>query len=161
MNAGMKLVGIVAMTADRVIGRDGGLPWHLPGDLAFFKRTTTGRSIVMGRATYDSIGRPLPKRRNIVVTRNPDWSAEGVEAIGSPADLDSLGLEGEVFVIGGAKIYEAFLPRLDELLVSHVFESHPGDTCFPSFEALFSAPEVLETHDDFEVRRYRRLKPGT
>ena len=114
----------------------------------------------MGRATYDSIGRPLPKRRNIVLTRNPDWSADGVESVASPAALDSLKLDGSVFIIGGAKIYEAFLPHLDELLVSHVFERHRGDTFFPAFEHLFSEPEILETHEDFEVRRYRRLKPG-
>lgn len=156
----MKLTGIVAMTADRVIGRDGTLPWHLPGDLAFFKRTTSGHPIVMGRATYDSIGRPLPKRRNIVITRNPDWSADGVETLGSPDELASLGIDTEIFIIGGGAIYESFLPQLDELLVSHVFEPHPGDTHFPAFEHLFSPPEVVEKHDDFEVRRYCRLKPG-
>lgn len=156
----MTLTGIVAMTRDRVIGRDGTLPWHLPGDLAFFKRTTSGHPIVMGRATYDSIGRPLPKRRNIVVTRNPEWSAEGVETIPSPEALDSMDLDGQVFIIGGAKIYDAFLPRLDQLLVTHVREDHPGDTRFPAFEHLFSAPETIETHDDFEVRKYLRLNPG-
>lgn len=160
MKAEMKLIGIVAMTSERVIGRDGTLPWHLPGDLAFFKRTTSGHPIVMGRTTFDSIGRSLPKRRNIVVTRNPDWSAEGVETIGAPGELDSLEPEGEVFIIGGSEIYAAFLPRLDELLVSHVLADHRGDTFFPPFEHLFSEPELVERHDDFEVRRYRRLKPG-
>lgn len=154
----MNLTGIVAMTPGRVIGREGALPWHLPGDLAFFKRTTTGHPIVMGRATYESIGRPLPRRRNIVLSRNPGWSAEGVETISSPKGLASLGLDGRVFIIGGAAVYAAFLPDLDELLVSHVFASHRGDTFFPAFEHLFSAPEVLEGHEDFEVRRYRRLK---
>ena len=78
------------MTPRRVIGRDGGLPWHLPADLAFFKKTTTGHPIVMGRKTYESIGRPLPNRRNIVLTRDPDWSAEGVEVIHRPEDIDDL-----------------------------------------------------------------------
>ena len=156
----MRLIGIVAMTADRVIGRDGTLPWHLPGDLAFFKRTTSGHPIVMGRATYDSIGRPLPKRRNIVITRSPDWAAEGVETLGSPDEIDSLDLDGEVFIIGGATIYEACLPKLDELLVSHIFAPYGGDTHFPAFEHLFFPPEIVETHDEFEVRRYRRLNPG-
>lgn len=147
------------MTPDRVIGRDGTLPWHLPGDLAFFKRTTSGHPILMGRTTYDSIGRPLPRRRNLVLTRDPAWSADGVEVLRSPADLDRLGLAGEVFVIGGSQVYELFLPHLDELLVSHVFHSYPGDTRFPPFEHLFREPEVVETHDDFEVRRYLR-KPA-
>ncbi len=154
----MNQTGIVAMDPDRVIGRDGTLPWHLPGDLAFFKRTTTGHAIVMGRKTYDSIGRPLPNRRNIVLTRNPDWSAPGIEVIRDPTQLDSLGLPADesVFIIGGAQVYEIFLPLLDELLVTHVRTRHPGDTRFPEFEHLFPTFTVLEEHEDFEVRRYCR-----
>ena len=151
------LTAVVAMTPDRVIGRAGTLPWHLPEDLAFFKRTTSGHPIVMGRKTYESIGRPLPKRRNIVLTRDRTWTAEGVEVIHRPDDLEKLpGLEGDVFIIGGAEIYSAFMPRLDDLLVSHVFEAHEGDTWFPGFEEDFPESEVMETHDAFEVRRYRR-----
>lgn len=151
-----RLIAIVAMTPQRVIGKDGTLPWHLPEDLAFFKRTTSGHPIVMGRKTYDSIGRPLPKRRNIVVTRDPSWSADGVETIHSPAELSALDLDGDVFIIGGSGIYEAFLPQLDELLVSHVHEAYPGDTRFPEFAHLFKAPELLESHDAFDVFRYLR-----
>ncbi|MEM1085523.1 MAG: dihydrofolate reductase [Verrucomicrobiota bacterium] len=154
----MKLTAIVAMTPDRIIGRDGTLPWHLPEDLAFFKRTTNGHPIVMGRKTYDSIGRPLPKRRNIVITRDPDWSAEGVETVGSPEELSKLGIDDEVFIIGGAEIYRSFLPELDHLIVSHIHESHPGDTRFPEFEHLFGEPELLESHEAFEVRRYPSKK---
>ncbi len=150
----MKLIAIVAMTQDRVIGRDGTLPWHLPEDLAFFKRTTSGHPIVMGRKTYESIGRPLPKRRNIVLTRDPAWQAAGVEVIHSPDQLPEV--DGPVFIIGGAEIYAAFLDKLDELLVSRVHESHPGDTHFPEFEHLFFNPEVVETHDAFQVYRYSR-----
>ncbi|WP_193213958.1 dihydrofolate reductase [Luteolibacter marinus] len=155
----MKLIAIVAMTPDRVIGRDGTLPWHLPEDLAFFKRTTSGHPIVMGRKTYDSIGRPLPKRRNIVVTRDPGWSADGVEAIHSPGALSGLDLEGDVFIIGGSRIYEAFLPYLDELLVSHVHHPYPGDTRFPAFEERFGPGEIIESHEAFDVRRYHRITP--
>jgi dihydrofolate reductase len=155
------LTAVVAMTPERVIGREGTLPWHLPEDLAFFKRTTSGHPIVMGRKTYESIGRPLPKRRNIVLTRDPDWSAEGVEVIHSPADLGKLpDLGGRVFIIGGSEIYSAFLPALDDLLVSHIFEKHAGDTRLPDFESLFPASEVVETHTDFEVRRHFRV-PAT
>jgi len=151
------LTAIVAMTPDRVIGCDGQLPWHLPEDLAFFKRTTLGHPVVMGRKTYDSLGRPLPKRRNIVLTRDPSWAAPGVEVIHAPAELAELpALAQRVFVIGGAEIYQAFLPLLDDLLVSHVFESAAGDTRFPEFAAAFPLCEVLETHPDFEVRRWRR-----
>ncbi|MCW1923473.1 dihydrofolate reductase [Luteolibacter arcticus] len=153
----MRLIAIVAMTPERVIGRDGTLPWHLPEDLAFFKRTTSGHPIVMGRKTYDSIGRPLPKRRNIVVTRDPSWSADGVETIQGPEQLSTLDLDGDVFIIGGSGIYAAFLPQLDELLVSHVHHPYPGDTRFPEFAHLFQEPEPVESHDAFEVLRYRRL----
>jgi dihydrofolate reductase len=151
-----RLIAIVAMTPERVIGRDGTLPWHLPEDLAFFKRTTSGHPILMGRKTYDSIGRPLPKRRNIVLSRDPEWSADGVETIHAPEELSALDLDGDVFIIGGSGIYEAFLPQLDELLVSHVHEAYPGDTHFPEFSHLFKAPELLESHDAFDVFRYLR-----
>ncbi len=153
----LRLTAVVAMTPDRVIGRAGGLPWHLPEDLAFFKKTTSGHPIVMGRKTYESIGRPLPKRRNIVLTRDETWSAENVEVIHCPEDLGKLpGLEGQVFIIGGSEIYAAFLPQLDDLLVSHVFAAHEGDTRLPEFEEIFPHNEVLETHADFEVRRHFR-----
>lgn len=152
----MKLIAIVAMTPDRVIGRDGTLPWHLPEDLSFFKRTTSGHPIVMGRTTYESIGRPLPKRRNLVLTRDDGWKQPGVETLASAESLFALNLEGPVFIIGGSQIYDAFLPLLDELIVSHVHHPYPGDTRFPDFEHLFGSSEILETHDEFEVRRYLR-----
>jgi dihydrofolate reductase len=151
------LTAVVAMTPDRVIGKGGTLPWHLPEDLAFFKRTTSGHPIVMGRKTYESIGRPLPKRRNIVLTRDREWSAPGVEVIHAPEDLTTLpDLDGHVFVIGGSEIYAAFLPTLDDLLVSHLFDNHGGDTWLPKFEHVFPNSEVMETHDAFEVRRHFR-----
>lgn len=145
------------MDPDRVIGRGGGLPWHLPEDLAFFKRTTTGHPVVMGRATFESIGRPLPNRRNIVLTRDPAWSAPGIEVIHSPAGLDSLGLpDHRVFIIGGAQVYAAFLPRLADLLVTHLRDRHPGDTFFPPYEHLFLHSELLESRPAFEIRRHWR-----
>ncbi len=151
----LRLTAVVAMTSERVIGRAGSLPWHLPEDLAYFKRTTSGHPIVMGRKTYESIGRPLPKRRNIVLTRDPTWSAEGVEVIHRPDELAGLpGMDGQVFIIGGAEIYAAFMPLLADLLVSHVFESHAGDTWLPEFEAEFPQSEILETYATFEVRRH-------
>lgn len=155
----LHLTAIVAMTPERVIGREGALPWHLPADLAFFKRTTVGHAIVMGRKTYDSIGRPLPNRRNLVLTRNPGWSAPGVEVIHDPGDLAALpGLSGPVFIIGGAEIYRIFLPLLDDLLISHLAANHPGDTHFPAFESDFPTSDVLETHPEFTVRHWHR--PG-
>ncbi|MCF7675430.1 MAG: dihydrofolate reductase [Akkermansiaceae bacterium] len=156
-----QLTAIVAMTPARVIGRDGGLPWHLPADLAFFKRTTTGHPIVMGRATYESIGRPLPDRRNLVLTRNRDWTAPGVEVIHSPDELLDLPDPGpRVFIIGGAAIYQLFLPLLDDLLVSHLTAEHPGDTFFPEFTRSFTCVGTLETHPDFTVRHWLKNLPS-
>jgi len=156
------LTAIVAMTPDRVIGRAGTLPWHLPEDLAFFKRVTSGHPVVMGRKTFESIGRPLPMRRNIVLTREPAWSAPGVEVIHRPEDLTELpGIaETRVFIIGGAEIYAAFLPAVTDLLVSHLFEEHAGDTRFPDFSNDFPVSEVVESHALFEVRRWTRGKTG-
>lgn len=150
-----KLIGMVAMTAKRVIGKGNDLPWHLPEDLKLFKQTTSGHPIVMGRKTFDSIGRPLPKRQNIVITRDESWSTEGVEVIYAPEDMDRLELmDSEVYIIGGAQIYEVFLPHLDELLVSQVYEDYEGDTYFPEFEGYFEGYDVLERFADFELRRY-------
>ncbi len=145
------------MASNRVIGRAGSLPWRLPADLAFFKQVTTGHPVVMGRKTYDSIGRPLPKRRNIVLTRSRSWSAPGVEVIHQPDELLALpGLEGQVFIIGGAEIYAAFLPITADLLVSHVIAPHAGDTCFPEFHSTFPQSVVVASFPDFVVRRWSR-----
>ncbi len=152
------LTAIVAMAPGRVIGREGGLPWHLPADLAFFKRTTQGHAVVMGRKTWDSIGRPLPRRRNIVLTRDRSWGAEGAEVIHSPEELAALiGGEGEkVFIIGGAEIYAAFFPQLDDLLVSHILENYPGDVHLPHFEDQFPRGEIIARYPEFVVRRWSR-----
>ena len=100
------------MTKDRVIGHAGNLPWHLPDDLAFFKRTTSGHPIVMGRKTFDSIGRPLPKRKNIVLTRDQAWVHPGVLVIHEVSELAALTEDDDiVYVIGGAEIYQEFFPQ--------------------------------------------------
>jgi dihydrofolate reductase len=157
MKTKLKLTAIVAMTQGRVIGKDGGLPWHLPEDLKLFKRHTTGHPIVMGRKTWDSIGRPLPNRQSIVLTRDPTWSAEGAEVIHCPEDLQNIQLiEPQVYIIGGAQVYQLFMPQLDEILVSHVYENYPGDTCFPEFVNDFPHVTVEEKYDTFELRRYTK-----
>jgi len=149
----MKLSAIVAMTDERIIGKEGDLPWHLPEDLKFFKKTTLGHPILMGRTTFDSIGRPLPKRENIVLTRNPDWQATGVQVIHQKEDLYHLPHE-QVFIIGGSDIYNLFLDQLDELFVTHVHHSYEGDTHFPEFQNLFPQSEVIQENTDFTIRRY-------
>ena len=151
------LIGIVAMTAHRLIGKDGTLPWHLPDDLAYFKNTTSGHAIVMGRKTFDSIGRPLPKRQNIVITRDRTWSHPGVQVIHDPSELrDVITAPGDVFIIGGAEIYQVFLPHLDALLITHVKADHEGDTFFPAYESEFPQQEMVLEHEAFTVKRHTR-----
>jgi dihydrofolate reductase len=152
-------VAVVAMSPARVIGRDGGLPWHLPEDLRFFRRTTTGTAVLMGRRTWESIGRPLPGRRNLVLSRNPPLLPPGVEALRSPEELDALDIRTRLHVIGGAAIYATMLPRCDEVLVSQLFDEFPGDTWFPPFESEFGPAQIVERHETFEVRRFLRLQP--
>jgi dihydrofolate reductase len=126
---------IVAWARGGVIGRAGGLPWHLPEDLRRFKRITMGHPIVMGRRTWDSIGRPLPGRRNIVVSRNPDWSAPGCETAASLQQALSM-CEGaaEVFVIGGAQFFEAALPLAGRLFITQIDAHFEGDVCCPPLD---------------------------
>ena len=152
-NSPLRLIAVVAMASNRVIGKDGGLPWHLPEDLKFFKQFTTGGTIVMGRKTYESIGRPLPNRRNIVLSRSLETAPEGCELA---ADLGDLDLSGDVFIIGGAQIYAALLDQLDEIIMTYVFDAYEGDTLLPEFEDGFEMREVLALTPEFEVRRYTR-----
>jgi dihydrofolate reductase len=149
------------MAANRVIGRHGTLPWHLPDDLKFFKSLTLGHPVVMGRKTFASIGRPLPGRRNIVLSRPPAdgaaaWSAPGIEVVPSAAALTDLGLTGRVFVIGGAEIYRLLLPHCSSIIVSRLRAAYDGDTTMPPFENEFSVADRLATYPEFEVWEYRR-----
>jgi dihydrofolate reductase len=123
---------VVAWARRRVIGRAGRLPWHLPEDLRHFKRTTLGHPIVMGRRTWESIGRPLPGRRSIVVSRNPGWSAAGCEWAGSLAQaLAMCAGAPEVFVIGGAQLFGEALPLAQRLFLTEIDADFEGDTFFP------------------------------
>lgn len=151
----MKLTAIVAMTPDRVIGKDGGLPWHIPADLKFFKQHTSGHPIVMGRKTFDSIGRPLPHRQNIVITRDPAWHHDGTESIHHPKELNELELiDQQIFIIGGEQIYRFFLPILTDLIVTHVPGQYEGDTFFPEYESLFPQSELIWEQEEFVIRRH-------
>ncbi|MBP4041458.1 type 3 dihydrofolate reductase [Aeromonas sp. SrichE-2G] len=132
----MQISMIAAMAHDRVIGLDNQMPWHMPADLAHFKRVTLGKPVLMGRKTFESIGRPLPGRRNLVISRNPAYQAEGVEVIDSvEAALALLG-EGvdELMVIGGGYLYGQLLPRADRLYLTRIDLAVAGDTRFPAFD---------------------------
>ena len=149
------MIAIAAMSPDRVIGADGKIPWHLPEDLKFFKRTTLGNVIVMGRKTFQSLGKPLPGRENWVVSRSATF--EGVRMFRDPSEIVPPGDGREVFVIGGAELYAALLPRCSELLITHVDLRVDGDTWFPRFEAEFDDGEAVQSGAGYVIRRYRRL----
>ena len=123
---------IVAMTRNGVIGKDNGMPWHLPADLAYFKQTTLGKPIVMGRNTFNSIGRALPGRRNIIVSQSLLDAPLGTEVVASPeAALALLAGEPEVMVMGGGQLYQAFLPLSQRLYLTLIEAEIEGDTYFP------------------------------
>ena len=132
----MRINLIVAMAKNRVIGNDNRMPWHLPADFAWFKKNTLGHPVIMGRKTFESIGKPLTGRRNIVVSRNPHWHAEGCEVFASlPAALLFCQGGGDVFIIGGATLYNEALDRADRLYITEVDATPIGDTWFPTLLA--------------------------
>src|SRR3989338_2624712 len=148
---------IAALTADGVIGKEGKIPWHIPEDLRNFKRLTTGNTIIMGRRTYESIGRPLSNRRNIVVSTTL-LSLEGIivcstitEALATAASLGK-----ELFVIGGAALYQATLPVADRMILSHVKRTYGGDTYFPTYDSSDWRVTNTESFPEFEVVTYER-----
>ncbi len=156
---------IVAMDRKRGIGIANQLPWKLPEDLAHFKRTTTGHAIIMGRKTFDSIGRPLPGRRSIVVTRNPDWRHEGTQVAATPEQACALARhEQEAFIIGGAEIFEQTIALADRMIVTEIDAEFDCDTFFPQVdqaswqetgrESLHSAASGL----DFAIVTYDRVR---
>jgi dihydrofolate reductase len=122
---------IVATDANNGIGINNQLPWHLPEDLAHFKKTTQGHSIIMGRKTFDSIGRALPNRRNIVITRNPVWTHANVETANSLEDAINLVGTMDAFIIGGAQIYQQSLPLANQLIITRIENSYLCDAFFP------------------------------
>lgn len=126
---------IVAHANNRVIGKDNDMPWHLPADLAYFKKTTLGKPIIMGRKTFESIGRPLPGRKNIVISRDENYSAEGVETVTSVGQAISLAnYADEIMVIGGGAIYQHCMPAAQRLYVTHIDADIEGDTQFPLYD---------------------------
>ena len=137
----MHISMIVAMGENRGIGKDGGMPWHMPADLRHFKKITMGKPIIMGRRTYESIGKPLPGRSNIIVTRDPAFKVDGAIVANSFKDglhqaLEAAKKDGvdEVMVIGGATLYEAFMPHARKLYITEIKSIFDADTHFPALE---------------------------
>lgn len=156
----MSVTIVVAIGENGVIGRDGDLPWPPTGDLAQFKALTMGHPMIMGRTTYESIGRPLPGRTSIVLTRDASWSAEGVE---DAADLPSAlalaaALDEDVFLIGGAQVYAAALEAgiVDRMVVTHVHQSPDGDAWFPEVDWSTWPEASREKHDGYDIATYLR-----
>jgi dihydrofolate reductase len=151
---------VVAVDASNGIGINNQLPWHLPEDLAHFKRVTLGRPIVMGRKTFESIGRALPGRRNIVVTRNAAWSHAGVETAGSLDAALALLQDERASIIGGAQIFQAALGIADEMIVTHIDHAYACDTFFPAIDPAAWVETAREAHHangvDFAFVTYQR-----
>ena len=142
------------MTPNRVIGAGNRIPWRLPQDLRWFKRVTMGHPVLMGRMTFESIGKPLPGRLNLVASRREAFP--GVEMVRNLEAFNPAKYESEVIVMGGAEIYRALLHRCDELLVTRLKMEYAGDRYFPEFTPLFRVAEKIEETPEFEILRYKR-----
>jgi dihydrofolate reductase len=150
---------IAAMSENRVIGSEGQIPWHLPDDFKWFKQVTMGQILVMGRKTYESIGRPLPGRQTIVLSRR-GFTADGVLTVPDVEALLQRVQEDprEVFVAGGSEIYRLLMPWCGELLLTRVRRVVAGDAFFPAFEDEFRKVGVVLEHPEFVVERYERIE---
>ena len=148
------LTAIVAMSRNRAIGLNGKIPWHLPEDLRWFKERTLGGALVMGRKTYDSIGRPLPGRKTYVVSRTADIA--GVEMIRDLNSFDFQSIETSIYVVGGSEIYAQLLPRCTDLYVTQLLTDAEGDTFMPPFELDFPKVSVIRETEKFQILHYQR-----
>lgn len=155
---------VVAASTNNVIGVQGQLPWRISDDLKRFKALTMGKPIIMGRLTWESIGRPLPGRQNIVITRKVNYEASGCDVVASPVQaLNAAGDESEVMVIGGGQIYDLFLPKADRIHLTRVHTEIVGDTYFPELDSTIWELTASERHAaggnnefDFEFLTYER-----
>ncbi|GAA0224213.1 dihydrofolate reductase [Halobacterium noricense] len=158
----MRLVCIAAVAENGVIGSDGDMPWHYPEDLGHFKETTMGHPVIMGRTTYDSIagqiGGPLPGRTNVVLSRSsPDLPEDVLLVHGVEEAIDAVTeLDDTAFVIGGATVYEQFLPRADEMIITEIHEQYEGDTRFPEWDLKEWRETERDERDELDFVRYER-----
>jgi len=147
---------VVAVAANGVIGRDNAMPWHLPEDLRHFKELTLGRTLLMGRRTFDSIGRPLPGRRTVVLTRQDGWSHPGVEVINSLDDARALLRAGDVVLAGGGELYAELLDEIDTLELTEVHREVDGDARFPDLDPRIWQESARVERDGFAWVTYQR-----
>lgn len=137
------IIAIAAVGKNGVIGVNNKLPWHIPEDMAFFKKVTKDTTVIMGRKTFETLGKPLPNRKNIVLTRDENWTYEGVTVIHSL--VDSISFRGpDIFVIGGAEVYELMMPMVDEVWLTEIDQEFEGDTFFPHYSnGTFNHPDFM------------------
>ncbi len=161
-----RVVMVAAYADNGVIGRDGDMPWHLPEDLKHFRETTRGHSVIMGRVTYEGIGRPLPYRTNIVVTRQPGWSAEGVLVAESLEAALERGREvhaetgADIVIGGGTQIYEQAMPYATHQVLTEVHQTPEGDTHYPDFDRADWRETRREDRDGFSWVWWERTAPA-
>ena len=148
------MIAVAAMATNRVIGADGKIPWHLPEDLRWFKELTMGGTLLMGRVTYDSIGRPLPGRKTIILSRQDGLQVPGVEVIRDLSRLRGAETQGEIFVVGGAEVYRVTLPFCRDLYLTEVRRDVNGDRRMPVFEDLFRFSAVLRETPEMRIVHY-------
>lgn len=148
---------IVVHDKNRVIGYENKMPWHLPGELKYFKETTMGKPMIMGRKTFESIGRPLPGRENIIITRNKDYQHEGIVVVGSLQEAIEIANNEsrEIMIIGGEEIFRLSLPIADRLYITHIDYQFKGDTYFPEYSGewtIASCSEPIDSNQGFTYR---------
>jgi len=148
------MIAVAAMAANRVIGAEGKIPWYLPEDLRWFKELTMGGTLLMGRVTYDSIGRPLPGRHTIVMSRKEGLEIPGVTVIRDLSGLRGVVVQGDVFVVGGAEIYRAALPYCRDLYLTEVRKDVEGDRKMPMFEDVFRFSSLLRETTEMSIVHY-------
>jgi len=169
VNNSKQMALIVAMAENGIIGRNGTMPWHIPADLKYFRQVTWGKSIIMGRKTFDSLGRPLPGRHNIILSSNPSLHADGCETVTTPEAALQQAQPGEVMVIGGAMVYRWFLPLAHTLYLTLIHHSLEGDTRFPDWrmeewQERQRSPIAVDMASGLRysfIRLERRQQPGS
>ncbi len=146
---------IAAMAENRVIGNRNTIPWHLPEDFKWFKNTTMGASLLMGRKTFESIGRPLPGRQTIILSRS-QFSIPNTVTVQTIDSIEAVATSDTIWVAGGAEIYQLMLPKCSDLYITRVHQKPDGDTFFPKFEDSFTLDTVLESNTQFSIERWKK-----
>ena len=146
---------IAAMAENRVIGNQNTIPWHLPEDFKWFKKTTMGQTLLMGRKTFDSIGRPLPGRQTIILSRN-QLSIPDTVTVNTIESIETVATSDTIWVAGGSEIYQLMLPKCTDLYLTRVHQKPEGDTFFPKFENDFELFSVLEKNTEFSIEHWKK-----